>query len=420
MTTTAPAAAECPRCRSALATARGAQPWCPKCEWNLDLYEPDRRAPEFGWQPVDRITHRLAYRLTVHQYSVLAGRHVDRPSWTPAKACLVVVAVLLLVAVVGLFVMGAYLIVHGFPSFGILPGTILVLVAIALRPRLGRLDPLQRQLHRDEAPTLFRLIDQVASAIGAPVPHFVTVDAEFNASAGAFGLLRRRRVLSLGLPLWAVLPSQQRVALLGHELGHFVNGDVRNGPLAQTAMTTLGKIAGLLRPPGMRTRVNGVIELFAGVVMGALRFVVLCLHFLLVWLGLRNAQRAEYLADELAARAGGSAAAIALTDTLTAAETMVMVAKREARRGVGAAEWKAAADRARIDVAASLPRLRQLSVRDATSLFASHPPSGLRARMIESRPPHAPAVTLSETDSARIDDELTKAYEAARRDLALA
>jgi heat shock protein HtpX len=65
-----------------------------------------------------------------------------------------------------------------------------------------------------------------------------------------------------------------------------------------------------------------------------------------------------------------------------------------------------------------LPRLHQLSIRDHASLFASHPPSGMQARMIESRPVQVPAVVLSEADSLRIDQELATAYEAARRDLA--
>jgi Zn-dependent protease with chaperone function len=404
-----------------LVTVHSAEPWCSECEWNLDRYEPDRHKPEFGWRWLDRTTHQLAYRLTARQYRLLAGRHVERPGWTLAKICLLVAAVLLLATVGGILILGSYLIVDGFPSLGVVPGTIFVLIALALRPRLGRLDPLQQRLDRGEAPTLFKLVDEVATTIGAPAPHVITVDADFNASADAVGL-RRRRVLCLGLSLWGVLPPQQRVALLGHELGHFVNGDVRRGPLTHVAMTTLGTVAGLLRPPGMRARVDGLVgllaELITGVVMGTLRFLVLCLHFLLVWLGLRDAQRAEYLADELAARAAGSAAAAALADTLTAAETMVMVVKREARQRGGASNWRAAADQARTDVKPRLSRLRQLSVRDDTSLFASHPPSGLRARMVESRSAQTPAVVLSETDSARIDQELTKAYEAARRDLA--
>jgi hypothetical protein len=58
-------------------------------------------------------------------------------------------------------------------------------------------------------------------------------------------------------------------------------------------------------------------------------------------------------------------------------------------------------------------------VRDEVSLFATHPPTGLRARMIESRPYRPPAVTLGAAESTRIDEELAKAYDVARRDIAL-
>ncbi|MGC9666219.1 M48 family metallopeptidase [Planosporangium sp. 12N6] len=421
-------ATHCPDCRTLLVTERGAQPWCPACEWNLDRYEPDRHSPELGWRWLDRLTHRVAYRLTARQYAALAGRPVDRPGTTPATVVLLGTAVLLLAADAALLAAdaallaaGCWLIVADFPSLRLVPGVLAVLLAVALRPRLGRRDPTLREVTRDQAPTLFALVDEVAVAVGAPAPHVVTVDADFNAFAGAVGL-RRRRVLSLGLSLWGALPPQQRVALLGHELGHFVNGDVRRGPLTSVPMTTFGTLADVLRPTDMPARAGGLAGIIGGllhaVVLGALRFLVRCGHLVLVWIGLREAQRAEYLADELAARAGGSTAAAQLADTLTATDTMTMVVRREARKGGDAAAWRAAADQARRDVAARLPRLRQLSVRDDVSLFASHPPAGLRARMIESRPAHPPAVLLDVATSARIDAELATAYAAARRDLA--
>ncbi|MEU4592838.1 hypothetical protein [Micromonospora aurantiaca (nom. illeg.)] len=49
---------------------------------------------------------------------------------------------------------------------------------------------------------------------------------------------------------WGALNGPARVALLGHELGHFVNGDVRRGPVTQPALTMLGNAADLFRPRG--------------------------------------------------------------------------------------------------------------------------------------------------------------------------
>jgi len=413
--------AACPHCDTALVTERGAQPWCPACEWNLDRYEPDRRPPELGLRWFDRRSHRLAYRLTTREYARLVGRPVGRAGGGGPRVVLLVAAVFLLATILALLALGGYLVVTDFPSLRIVPGALLILVALALWPRLGRLDPHRTEVTRDAAPALFGLVDEVAAAVGAPVPQVVTIDSDFNASAGAVGW-RRRRVLRLGLCLWGVLPPQQRVALLGHELGHFVNGDVRRGPLTRIPLTTLGTLAELLRPAPGATRGAGLVgmlgELFAATVMAGLRSLVLAVHIVLVWVGLRDAQRAEYLADELAARAAGSAAAAALAETLIAAEAMVMAATREARRGGGPAEWRVAADEARVEGAPRLVRLRQLSVRDEVSMFATHPPSGLRARMIESGPAHGPAVELSDERSARIDAELGAHFQSTRRSLA--
>ena len=421
MTTDPAADGRCPRCRATLLTQRNAVPWCPECEWGLDRYEPDRRRPEFGWRWVDRRLFRLAYRLTDRQYSTLLGRPVGRGGGGPARVVLTAAAVALVVAVLALLGLGVYLVAHDFPSWRIAPGAVLVLVALALWPRLPRPDRYGRRLRRDQAPELFRLVDDVAAAVGAPVPQVVEVDSTFNASTSAVGL-RRRRVLRLGLPLWGVLPPQQRVALLGHELGHFVNGDVRRGPVTRVPLTTLGRLADLLRPgrPINDHGLAGMIgELLARVVFGSARRVVQAGHVGLVWVCLRDSQRAEYLADELAARAAGSTAAAQLADTLVLSDPLFMVARREARKGVAAPGWMEAADAVRTDVVPRLAGTRQLSVRDEVSLFATHPPTGLRARMIESRPYHPAAVTLTAAGSERIDQELASAYDVARRDIAL-
>jgi hypothetical protein len=51
-------------------------------------------------------------------------------------------------------------------------------------------------------------------------------------------------------------------------------------------------------------------------------------------------------------------------------------------------------------------------------MFASHPPSGLRARLLENRPARTATVTLDQADNARIDAELRSRYDALRRHLA--
>ncbi|WP_173064818.1 M48 family metalloprotease [Phytohabitans houttuyneae] len=407
----------CARCPSTTVSVSGAVPWCPSCEWNLDLYEPDRRRPEFGWRWIDRRTHRLATRLTRGQFTRLLAGGPDRSGGGFARVATVAASVVLLAFVAFLAAFGVWLVVHDFPTLTIPFGLAAIGLAFMLRPRFGRLDPSAVVLDRDRAPALFRLVDEVAAAVDAPAPAVLAVNDGFSAYATSIGI-RRRRALCLGLPLWATLPPQERVALLGHELGHFVNGDVRRGLLTQPAFTMLGEAADLVRPvSSSMVENNGPATLLAEVLQRMLSRLLFGAHVVLLWLGQRDAQRAEYLADQLSARAGGSAAAASLQDALVVFDSVEMVVRRDMRAGHGPAQWRRSADEARLSASERLAALRQLSVRDEPSLFASHPPSGLRARMIRERPAHSPAVTLTEGRAEEVDRELAKHYERVARDV---
>jgi Zn-dependent protease with chaperone function len=406
----------CPKCAAATISKRSAEPWCPACEWNLDLFEPERRRPELGWRWVDRRLFRTAYWLSDRQFVELKGTPLSGRAPSAARIATVAVSVLLLAAVAALLVTGIWLLTYHFFTPVNLIGALLVLIAVVLRPRLGRLSRLTEdnaELDRATAPALFTVIERVATAVGAPMPDVVLLSADHNAFTTTLGL-RRRRVLCLGAPLWSVLDPQERVALLGHEMGHFVNGDVRRGLVTQAAVRTLGQVSQLLRPA---VRGAGLVTMAVEFLTAiAARFFWL-LHLLLVWISMRDSQRAEYMADEMAARAAGSAAAIRLLEQFLLGDAIDTVVRREARAGNGAAAWRAAADQARERLAADLPAFRQLSRRTDVSLFAGHPPTGLRAGLIASRAAQPATVVITEPEHARMDEELAPHYERVRREL---
>ncbi|MFI7608934.1 M48 family metallopeptidase [Micromonospora sp. NPDC049366] len=418
MTTTDTAV--CPNCGAATVTLFDGPAWCAACEWNLDAFDPRRRAPEFGWAWVDRWTHRVAYRLTRGQFAGLVGRPLGSDRSSAAEVAIAVASVLLTLGVLALAATGVWLTVaFGFPSFAAVPGVALIGLAVALRPRFGRVDPDLEVLTRDRAPELFGLVDEVAAAVGTPAPDIIGVDADLNAYAGAVGV-RRRRVLCLGLPYWGSLDAPERVALLGHELGHFGNRDPRRMLLTQPAFTMLGSAADLVRPVDT-VRGGGLLEMagaaLATVFQWTLSRLLFGVHLVLLAVAQRDAQRAEYRADEMSARAAGTDAASRLLDIALRAESVALAVRREARAGHGPQRWRAAVAEARDAAADQLPLLRQLSVRDDASLFASHPPTGLRHRMLREGPRYEPAVVLTEERSARIDAELAREYERVRRDL---
>ena len=200
-----------PRCATALITLRTAGPWCPACEWNFALFEAGRRGPESGWRWLDRLTHRVAYRLTAREFAALAG-----------------------------------------------------------------------------GPTGQR---------AATVPRVVTM------VAGA--------VLSLVAPALLVLGGWWR------RTASPVRRSCR-GCWSGVALTTFGQLANVLSP--VIDWKTGIFGQLTGVFQSVLSRVFWLLHVLLTWVVLRDGQRAEYRADELAARAAGSAAAARLFEPLLIAE----------------------------------------------------------------------------------------------------
>jgi heat shock protein HtpX len=419
--TTLTAPLSCPNCQLPLTSELGAAPWCARCEWNLAAFDPQRVPTPFGWRWVDKILHRLAFRLNARQFAALTGRAVGRPGWDLSRAAVVAVSLLLVVAILGLLGLGLWLIGRDFPSLTIIPGIGCVALAVLLRPELGRPDPYADVLTRDQAPTLFALLDRVAAEVGAKMPHLIIVSTEFNASAGAVGL-RRRRVLTLGLPMWLALSPQQRVAVLGHEFGHFVNGDVRRGPLTQVAFSGFGKLAMVTAPPGY-TRVDGLVQLLANLMTQLVLSIVsrtfYLAHLVVVLLGLRSIQRAEYHADALAARLAGTEAAVSLLDLLAAGRGVASTMRVAARNGDELAAVRTRAGAAWAQIAPQRSWRRQLSTREEASLFSSHPPTGLRARMLESSPWQPAAITMTEAESDRIDAELNPLYLRRRRDIGI-
>ncbi|GLW31461.1 hypothetical protein Areg01_44010 [Actinoplanes regularis] len=419
-------AESCPKCAAVTISKRSAVPWCPACEWNLDLFDPESRGPELGWRWVDRRLFRTAYWLTQRQFAELKGKPLADRAPSAARIATVAVSALLLAAVGALLVTGIWLLTYDFFNLVNLIGALLVVIAVFLRPRLGRLSRLTdqaTQLDRATAPTLFTVVERVAGAVGAPMPDVILLSAERNAFTATVGL-GRRRVICLGAPLWSVLDPQERIALLGHQFGRFVNGDIRRGLVTQAAETTLGQVSQLLRPAGSGGGSGPLLSLIAEWVVSILSRLVarvfLLLHLLLLWISRRDSQRAEYLADELAARAAGSAAMIRLLDQFLLNDAIDTVVRREARAGNGAAAWRTAAHEARAGLAADMTAYRQLSRRTEASLFAAHPPLGMRADLIEARAAQPAAVVSTEPEQARIDEELAAHYERARRELAVA
>lgn len=406
----------CPQCGDTIRSDARFTTWCTGCDWNVDPAAP---ADEQG--RVERVRRALARchgeRLVAELTTGGGGQAPPRRGAAGAIAltlALVVHAVTVLLTLEGL-----WLLATGWGHPGRLLGAVALLaLAWTLRPRFGSLPDDWPVLRRAAAPVLFAWVDEVAAVAGTRGVDAVVLDTDLNASVTTYGV-RGRRVLTIGLPLWEMLGPQERVALLGHELGHFSNGDTRHGMVLGQAFRSLGTWHYYVARTPHPTPLEAVVNLLTLVP----RLLVAGTILLLDRLTLRATQRAEYLADSTAARAGSTDAAIRLMDSLLVVPSAEGMLRREANtrqvKGRGSDPeglWGRLAAHVGSVPGREYERLRRAAVRRGHSVDSTHPPTHLRRDVLRAGAPRDAAVPVDAERDRAVADELAAARaELARR-----
>ncbi|MFE9923024.1 M48 family metallopeptidase [Streptomyces sp. NPDC005774] len=392
----------CPQCGTEIRADIRFITWCAVCDWNVDPARPEEKQ-----ERLERVRRTLARR---HGEKLLAevttGRRLSPRRDTPA---LFAYAIALGVhsVTLALVAVGIWCVVSGWGGAGMVLGLFLLALAWPLRPRLPGLPEDGPLLHRAEAPELYALIDEVARVAGTRGVDMIAVDAEVNAAVTTYGV-RGRRLLMLGLPLWEILTPQQRIALLGHELGHYSNGDTRHGLVVATAYRSLTTWRYYFTPIADPTPGEMVVNLAYVVPYSLLQGVLM----LLDQLTLRATQRAEYLADSVAARAGSTKAAVGFMDRLLIADSTAVTLRieanktRAARRGTRQIEgrgdelWEYLAARMASVPEYEYERQRRVGVLRGHSVDSTHPPTHLRRECLLAAEV-APAAVVADADRER-------------------
>ena len=250
---------QCPVCNATVPVMRGYTTWCEHCGWNVKPYDP--KPPR---NVLEAKYAELGKKLSRQLMERMRDEKNLRPALTPGLIVGFAVASLVHLLTLSTALFGVWLLFAGYCVLFIL-GLFCLAIAWALRPRI----PKERKdgiASRSEFPALYRLADQVAQAISAPQVDVIRLDGMYNASFSLVGW-RRKRVVALGLPLFSILTAQERVALLGHELGHCVNGDITRTFAVRTAIDTLVSWHGLFHP-GSIWRGAGRYEGLAGIAPG--------------------------------------------------------------------------------------------------------------------------------------------------------
>lgn len=396
----------CPKCGVAHPTEPGVVDWCEACGWNVQPVV--ERMPR---GKVESLYARAGRRAGRRMWEALAA-HPGRPRRRIVTAAAYGYSILVHAALVGLLAAGSWLVVgHWRNPIADLIGTALVGAAVVARPRVVS-EP-ETILDPADAPELHRLAHRVVDALGARHLDGISLCTEFNASFARAGW-RGRRYVTIGLPLWAILDPQERVALLAHEIGHDVNGDPARGAVVRSALASLIELHALFAPqtyvlrPSLLSPTMGVAAMAANGIMRGISLVFrppVALFKLIVW---RESQRAEFEADRLMARVGGPEAAIRLLEKLHLGDALRSTVAGAAVRDPGCNLLDVMRDRVTGMPERERARHRAAMQLENAKFDATHPPTHHRVELLRGMPSTGALVVVSGAEHAAIQAELAQ------------
>lgn len=294
---------------------------------------------------------------------------------------------------------------HPFHLGWLVLGVIGLAVAWSARPQITRAP--KERLTKERAPHLHALVEEIAVAMKAPAPKYLTVDANFNAFMTTVGV-GRSSWMNLGLPILLSLEPQERVFVIAHEVAHAVNDDPRRGVVFGQALNFLAHAWWVLRPQELWPRESGLYGLIGlpfNLALLALSYVPWTYAWLLTQLSGEASQRAEYHADLLAARVSGSEAASRALDKLHVTDLYEYALQRHRARPARAHVFEELRQQIREASEAYWQTAREKRLKDSASLDASHPPTSYRVDVIDAHPA-PPVVTLDHLRASAIEVEL--------------
>ncbi|WP_185748997.1 M48 family metalloprotease [Humibacillus xanthopallidus] len=217
-----------------------------------------------------------------------------------------------------------------------------VVAAVVLRSQqVSDAEPLPSE----SFPHTHRLVAALASDLGVRPPASIHVNLDFNAYVMSTGW-RLRPALVIGLPTWTYLTDDERIAILGHELGHLAGRDHGRGTLVGTAHVVLVRLATLVTPlpAGASSNLSpstvddggwggtATMNWMGTLLLRVISFPAVALLLAFERLAATDRQWREYLADLRAADVAGTAAVVRLLLTMMNTSGLHTLAGSAARR----------------------------------------------------------------------------------------
>lgn len=234
------------------------------------------------------------------------------------------------------------------------------------------------------------------------------INETFNASYKEVGL-RRKKIITLGLPLIKILDEKELAALIAHELAHGINGDQNRSYWVGSAFFTLTYWYTVIRPDRLwdpSYRLLAFFMFFANLVLLTLSHFIYFLLYILCHLFWQDSQRAEYLADQFAAQTAGPKATVSLLNKLhldAMFEFTILKVINSKRIGYFFEDFQ---EQIRFLPHREMERLKRASVKAGARLDASHPPTANRVSFISNLEQEEPSYRMDKETFKQLNSEL--------------
>ncbi len=379
-----------------------------ECEWNI---EPATSSTP----PRHSIYRNLRQRLSQRRFERLLHQPISKPRLRLTTLLAYAIALGVHMLTLALLAGSVYVLLFSelHRIWRLIGGGAGLAAAWILRPRLQRRPAAAQQ--RAALPATFALVDHIAAQLGIASVDGIVIGPEFAASLSQDW--RRRSYLTLGLPLWIILTPAEKVALIGHELGHKINNDPARRFWVHAAIESLVQWDQLLRPEQIfAVQGRGIMALLLALFYIPVNLGMLLLAQIarfvaqrLVQLIYLESQQAEYYADHIAAQAAGTTACQSLlrktcceSVVSLATQQLIVAGKQRPSTGIISAIRQSMAAMP----AHETERLWRVNLRTLRRSAATHPPTDYRIQLQQAHAAQAGCIDTPALDIAAADSEI--------------
>lgn len=289
---------KCPECGHQMKVNPGYVTWCEKCNWNIDEEEGNtvEEPPHKGLKK--KSTDRLFEEF---KYSVDRRLPFNKQRIYTYLLAIIVHASTLAILGVAIFFYSTH------SSWLFILANVLVLLWITIiLPYRKRLPG--RVIRRGEYPELYGMVDEIGDRMNVPPVDMIILNEEYDAYV--LHLKRNKRAIVLGVPFFAALTLQEKIAVISHQMSHFAHPNISNSSLVERARHVLNSWYDTVDPQG-----SGLLYwvVFPLIILRLLLFAMISSIYALLIKSMRQEMhRLFYIADHEASETAGSEAVVSL------------------------------------------------------------------------------------------------------------